>query len=88
MIKSPAEIEVLRYVAKISSDAHKKVMRSIKPDDMFEYQAEAIFLAHSYYVGGCRHTSYTCICGVGSNSAILHYGHAAGKLLMDSLKET
>lgn len=30
VIKSPAEIEVLRYVAKVSSDAHKVVMKTIK----------------------------------------------------------
>lgn len=77
VIKSPAEIEVLRYVAKVSSDAHKKVMRlPFMKSQHFEYQAEAVFLAHTYYVGGCRHASYTCICGVGNNSAILHYGHA------------
>lgn len=77
VIKSPEEIEVLRYVAKVSSDAHKKVMRMpFLEKKHYEYQAEAVFLAHSYYVGGCRHMSYTCICGVGNNSAILHYGHA------------
>ena len=75
--KSPEEIEVLRYVAQVSSDAHKKVMRlPYLKQQHFEYQAEAVFLAHTYYVGGCRHASYTCICGVGNNSAILHYGHA------------
>ncbi|KAG4069734.1 hypothetical protein HA402_008572 [Bradysia odoriphaga] len=75
VIKSPAEIEVLRYVAKVSSDAHKKVMKAVKPG-LYEYQAEAVFLQHSYFAGGCRHASYTCICGSGENSAILHYGHA------------
>lgn len=76
VIKSPEEIEVLRYVAKVSSDAHKKVMLKMRPG-MTEYQGESEFLHHSYSVGGCRHTSYTCICGTGVNSAVLHYGHAA-----------
>ncbi|KFB43452.1 hypothetical protein ZHAS_00011270 [Anopheles sinensis] len=75
VVKSPAEIEVLRYVARVSSEAHKAVMKAIRPG-MYEYQAEAEFLRYSYAVGGCRHVSYTCICGVGTNSAILHYGHA------------
>lgn len=35
-----------------------------------EYQAEAEFLSHCYGEGGCRFTSYTCICGVGTNSAV------------------
>lgn len=78
VIKSAEEIEVLRYVAQVSSDAHKKVMRMpFMKEKHYEYQAEAVFLAHTYYVGGCRHCSYTCICGVGNNSSILHYGHAA-----------
>lgn len=77
VFKSAAEIDVLRYVAQVSSDAHKKVMRMpFMKSKHYEYQAEAVFLAHSYFVGGCRHMSYTCICGVGNNSAILHYGHA------------
>lgn len=75
VIKSPAEVEVLRYVAKVSSDAHKRVMKNIRPG-WHEYQGEAEFLHHAYSVGGCRHVSYTCICGAGTNSAILHYGHA------------
>ncbi|XP_030369453.1 xaa-Pro dipeptidase [Scaptodrosophila lebanonensis] len=75
VIKSAEEIEVLRYVAKVSSDAHIKVMKFVRPGHM-EYEAEAVFLHHAYAVGGCRHASYTCICGSGTNSAILHYGHA------------
>lgn len=76
VIKSPEEIEVLRYVAKVSSDAHIKVMKFMRPG-LSEYEGESVFLHHSYSVGGCRHTSYTCICGSGFNSAVLHYGHAA-----------
>ncbi|KAL6265643.1 hypothetical protein P5V15_002436 [Pogonomyrmex californicus] len=75
VIKSPQEIEVLRYVCKISSEAHKTVMRSVRPG-IPEYKAEAWFLHYVYAMGGCRHVSYTCICGSGHNSSILHYGHA------------
>ncbi|XP_037817170.1 xaa-Pro dipeptidase-like [Lucilia sericata] len=76
VLKSPEEIEVLRYVAKVSSDAHIKVMKFMRPGRS-EYEGESLFLHHSYSVGGCRHASYTCICGSGVNSAVLHYGHAA-----------
>ncbi|XP_037960349.1 xaa-Pro dipeptidase-like [Teleopsis dalmanni] len=76
VVKSAEEIEVLRYVAKISSEAHIKVMQFMRPGRR-EYEGESVFLHHCYAVGGCRHTSYTCICASGVNTAILHYGHAA-----------
>lgn len=76
VIKSSLEIEVLRYVAKVSSDAHIKVMQFMQPG-RHEYEGESVFLHYAYAVGGCRHTSYTCICGSGENCSILHYGHAA-----------
>ncbi|XP_022119011.2 xaa-Pro dipeptidase [Pieris rapae] len=76
VIKTPEEIEVMRYVCKVSSDAHKQVMLYAKPG-LKEYQCESVFLDHCYRIGGCRHVSYTCICGSGQNAATLHYGHAA-----------
>ncbi|KAG7203153.1 hypothetical protein KM043_010272 [Ampulex compressa] len=75
VIKSPEEIEVLRYVVKVSSEGHKTVMRTVRPG-LAEFQAEAAFMHYVYAVGGCRHVSYTCICGSGHNASILHYGHA------------
>lgn len=85
MIKSREEIEVLRYVCTVSSEAHKVVMSSMRPGTA-EYKAEACFLHHVYAMGGCRHASYTCICGSGHNSSILHYGHAGApnsKIIQD-----
>lgn len=75
MIKSPREIEVLRFVNDASSDAHFEVMRRATPG-MAEYQLESLFRHFSYFRYGCRLQAYTSICGCGPNSAVLHYGHA------------
>ena len=37
-------------------------MRAIKPG-MNEYELESLFQHVCYSRGGCRHVSYTCVCG-------------------------
>eukprot|EP00455_Lapot_gusevi_P003711 TRINITY_DN1149_c0_g1_i2.p1 TRINITY_DN1149_c0_g1~~TRINITY_DN1149_c0_g1_i2.p1 ORF type:complete len:534 (+),score=170.98 TRINITY_DN1149_c0_g1_i2:188-1603(+) len=75
VIKTPLEVEHLRRACLLSSQAHVYVMRHVQ-SGMNERQLEALFQAFTRYYGGCRHMSYTCICGSGPNGAILHYGHA------------
>lgn len=75
VIKTPKEIELMRYVCSMSSDAHRHVMLTAKPE-MMEYQLEANFRHFAYYNGGARHCGYTCICAAGNQGATLHYGHA------------
>jgi len=75
VLKTDAELEVMRYASKIAAAAHMEVMKKIHAN-MYEYQMESLFRHISYYTGGCRHLSYTCIAASGENAAVLHYGHA------------
>ena len=74
--KSAAEIEVMRYVAWVASNAHAEMMRTAS-ENSFEYEFEAKFLYEIYRKGGCRKCAYNCIGACGPNGAVLHYGHAA-----------
>lgn len=75
VFKTRTELDVMRYVNRISSEAHMQVMKRLRPG-WHEYQAESVFQHHCYFNGGCRNMSYTCICASGNNGATLHYGHA------------
>lgn len=72
--KTKMEIGLLKYINKVSSNAHVEVMTKCKPG-MSQHQLESTFLHHTYYHGGCRLVSYTCICATGHWGAVLHYPH-------------
>nr|CDS28436.1 xaa Pro dipeptidase [Hymenolepis microstoma] len=75
LIKSPLELEVIRYAVSMSSAAHRHLMRKVRPG-MFQFQAESIFQHYCYFYAGMRHVAYTCIAATGCDCAVLHYGHA------------
>ena len=76
VLKTPAELALLRHVARVSAAAHCRVMAAVRPG-MSEYQAEALFRFHCHSDAGCRQQAYSCICACGPNAATLHYGHSA-----------
>jgi len=71
-IKSEDEIEIMRFVNKISSDAHIRVLRNAKAG-LKEFQIEALFKFHSFERCGARFQAYDCICASGHDAATLHY---------------
>jgi len=73
--KSEDEIKLMRHINGISSEAHCWVMAHARPG-MREFQLESMFQHWGYFRGGCRHQSYTSICGCEDHGAVLHYGHA------------
>jgi Xaa-Pro aminopeptidase len=71
LVKSKAEIRVMRRAARISADAHRRVMRLCRPG-MWEYQLEAEFVQACTSRGG-RFQAYPPIVGSGANACVLHY---------------
>lgn len=70
LIKSKAEIAVMRRAAQISAAAHRRAMQVCKPG-MMEYEIEAEFQAIFRRHNGWP--AYTPIVGGGANACILHY---------------
>jgi len=74
VVKSEEELQLLRFVNQLSSQAHIRVMQNIKPNKgLKEYQSEALFRFHCHERGGARHLSYPCICASSDDAATLHY---------------
>ena len=71
LIKSKAELDIMRESGQIAVRAHKRAMQVSKPG-LFEYQVEAEFM-HEFFRSGCRAPAYTSIVAGGANACILHY---------------
>uniref|UniRef100_A0AAY5KB52 Xaa-Pro dipeptidase n=1 Tax=Esox lucius TaxID=8010 RepID=A0AAY5KB52_ESOLU len=57
LTKTDMELEVLRYTNRISSDAHKEIMKKVKPG-LKEYEMESLFdMGGEYY---CYSSDITC----------------------------
>lgn len=71
LIKSDAEIELMRRAAASSVAAHKRAMRACRGLNN-EYQLEAELL-YELTRQGCRSVAYDSIVGGGANACVLHY---------------
>ncbi len=80
MIKTPREIEVLRYNGRISAEAIQKSIELTAPG-RFEYELEAV-ASHHMFSNGAEHAAYPAIVGSGPNVNVWHY-NSNGKELRD-----
>ena len=71
LLKSDEEIEVMKQAAEITTEAHIRAMKAVKPG-MFEYQLEAEYL-YAFNKNGAKAPAYNSIVGGGNNACILHY---------------
>jgi Xaa-Pro aminopeptidase len=71
MIKSPAEIELIRRSTDATIAAHRKAWSMMRPG-LYEYEI-ASAMSNEYFSRGCERHAYAPIVGSGPNSVILHY---------------
>jgi Xaa-Pro aminopeptidase len=71
LVKSKAEIKVMKRAMAISARAHQRAMVRCRPG-LFEYQIEAELL-HEFARAGARAVAYPSIVAGGDNACVLHY---------------
>ncbi len=71
LIKTAAELKLMRKAGEISARAHCRAMGAAKPD-IYEYQLQAE-IEHEFMASGATAPAYTSIVGGGKNGCILHY---------------
>lgn len=78
LIKSAAELRLMRQAGAITARAHQRAMQFCRPG-VYEYQLEAE-LQHEFAMAGARHPAYNSIVGGGRNACVLHYVENRDKL--------
>ena len=71
LIKTAAELKLMRKAGEISARAHCRAMRISVPG-IYEYQLQAE-IEHEFMVSGASAPAYTSIVGGGKNGCVLHY---------------
>lgn len=78
LVKSEAELALMRHAAEISARAHLRAMRTCRPGlDEYHLQAE---LEHEFLWQGGQAPAYSTIVGGGANACVLHYIENADSL--------
>jgi len=83
LFKSEDELQVMRHAGRISADAHRRAMQSVRPG-MREYEVEAELL-HEFRRHGAEAPAYTPIVAGGANACILHYVENSARLASGDL---
>src|SRR5699024_7896647 len=71
LLKSRAELDLMRESGRIAVRAHKRAMQAVRPG-MREYELEAEYL-YEFTRAGCKAPAYSAIVAGGANACILHY---------------
>lgn len=71
LIKSVAEVDLMRQGVEVTAEAHRSVMSQCGLSQ-WEYQLEGQ-LIHYFHDHGCRHLAYESIVASGKNACVLHY---------------
>ncbi len=71
LYKDAEELATMRRAAKISTDAHRRAMRFVRPG-LREFEVEAEIL-HEFLRNGAQAPAYSSIVASGANACVLHY---------------
>lgn len=86
VIKTPSELQILRKINKISSDAHNEIKKQIDNKQIKrENEIECLFNYLVHKETGNRLMAYPCICASGPRACIIHYMKNNNPLIHDQM---